>query len=67
MRGFIGIPKGELLEGGLPKNKMNLVVARIELHRDELMTNWKLAIDGFPIFTIYSLKYYESKSSACRL
>jgi hypothetical protein len=36
MRGFIGIPKGELLEGGLPKNKMNLVVAWIELHSNEL-------------------------------
>jgi hypothetical protein len=36
MRGFIGIPKGELLEGGLPKNKINLFVAWIELHSNEL-------------------------------
>jgi Domain of unknown function (DUF4160) len=50
------IPEGELLEGSLPKNKLKLAVAWIELHQDELMANWQLAVTGNPIFPIDPLK-----------
>ena len=52
----IGIPEGDLLEGTIPKNKMKLVEAWIEIHKDELMANWKLAVEGKPLFKNRSIK-----------
>jgi hypothetical protein len=40
------IPNGEVLEGVLPGGKMKLVQAWIEIHKDELLTNWQLAVNG---------------------
>ncbi len=37
-----------------PKHK--LVDAWIEIHRDELMADWELAISGEPVFKIDPLK-----------
>jgi hypothetical protein len=53
---IIAIPDGALLEGNLPINKMKLVQAWIEIHKDELMADWDLAIKGEPLFKIDSLK-----------
>lgn len=36
----ISIETGEIITGDLPKNKLRLVQAWNELHRDELMFNW---------------------------
>ena len=52
----ISIPEGKLLEGSLPKSKIKLVHAWIEIHQDELMADWRLAIQGEPIFKIDPLK-----------
>jgi hypothetical protein len=52
----ISIPEGKLLEGSLPKNKMKLVHAWIEIHQDELIADWRLAIQGEPVFKIDPLK-----------
>lgn len=52
----ISIIESELLEGDLPKNKMRLVVAWIELHRDELMANWELAKNGEELYKIQPLQ-----------
>jgi len=52
----ISIPEGKLLEGSLPKSKIKLVHAWIEIHQDELMADWKLAIQGEPVFKIDPLK-----------
>jgi len=52
----LSIPDGRLLEGSLPKSKMKLVHAWIEIHRDELMADWKLAVQGEPVFKIDPLK-----------
>jgi uncharacterized protein DUF4160 len=35
---------------------MKLVLAWIEIHKDELMANWKLAVNGQTIFKIEALK-----------
>ncbi len=53
---MLSIPEGEILEGSIPKNKMKLVLAWMEIHRDELLANWKLAADGQQIFKIDPLK-----------
>ena len=40
------IEDGETLEGGLPRNKRKLVEAWIEIHREDLLTDWRLAVNG---------------------
>ena len=51
-----GIPNGDLMEGDLPASKSKLVQAWIEIHRDELLANWQLAVSGQPPFKIDPLK-----------
>ena len=50
------IPDGEIIDGKLPKNKRRLVEAWIEIHREDLMANWSLAVEGDQVFTIDPLK-----------
>ena len=52
----VSIPDGELLEGEIKTNKMKLVEAWIEIHSDELMANWELALKGENIYKIDPLK-----------
>jgi hypothetical protein len=52
----LSIPDGDLLEGGLRPNKLRLVLAWVEIHREELMANWLLASEGQMIFQIDPLK-----------
>ena len=47
---------GTILEGSFPKNKMNLLIAWIEIHREELEANWTLLLAGAPAFKIEPLK-----------
>ncbi|MEO5335246.1 MAG: DUF4160 domain-containing protein [Magnetococcus sp. YQC-5] len=56
MNAVFGIEDGEILAGELPRAKTRLVQAWIELHRDELMADWKLAMEGHPLFPIDPLK-----------
>jgi hypothetical protein len=56
MEAIIEIPNGSLIEGELPINKMKLVLAWIEIHREELMANWQLASSGQSIYKIDPLK-----------
>jgi hypothetical protein len=42
----IGIESGEILAGTLPRKQLRLVQAWIELHREELMADWELAVSG---------------------
>lgn len=50
------IPDGELLSGSLPPAKFKLVSAWMEIHRDELVANWDLAVHGQQPFKIDPLK-----------
>ncbi len=52
----IAIPDGEILEGSLPKSKMKLVQAWIELHHDELLADWKLSASGQQPYNIEPLR-----------
>jgi len=40
----------------LPGNKRKLIEAWIEIHKEELMADWTLAIEGQRLFTIEPLK-----------
>jgi hypothetical protein len=42
----IRIDDGEVLVGELPRKQLRLVQAWIELHRDELLADWELAVAG---------------------
>lgn len=53
--GVYSIPEGELLAGSLPNNKQKLVIAWIEIRKEELMADWNLAVNGQKIFTIRGL------------
>lgn len=37
---------GELLAGSLPANKHKLVIAWIEIHHEDLLADWALAVNG---------------------
>lgn len=43
---IVAIPDGEVLDGDFPKPQMKLLQAWIELHRDELVADWQLAVSG---------------------
>ena len=53
---IIAIPDGDVLEGGIPKSKMKLLQAWVELHKDELMADWELAVSGEHPFKIDPLR-----------
>lgn len=46
----------EILEGSIPGNKLKLLEAWMELHRDDLEANWKLLSNGEQHFRIDPLK-----------
>lgn len=47
---------GDIIEGAIPKNKQKLVDAWIEIHREDLLANWKLLSEGQQFFRIDPLK-----------
>ncbi len=47
---------GSVLEGSIPKAKMKLLDAWMEIHRDELEANWKLLSNGEQFFRIDPLR-----------
>lgn len=52
----ISIQDGKLPEGKIQQNKLKLLDAWIEIHLNELHANWKLALEGQPLFKIEALK-----------
>ena len=50
------IPDGEIIEGVLRSNKLKLVQAWIEIHKEELMENWQIMLEGQEPFKIEPLK-----------
>ena len=45
-RALVDIVEGCVIRGSLPARQLKLVLAWAELHKDELMQNWELAVDG---------------------
>lgn len=52
----IAIEDGTVLGGNLPPAKMKLVQAWVEIHKEDLMADWKLAVSGEPLFKIEPLR-----------
>jgi len=52
----ISIDDGAILSGGLPNAKLKLVQAWIEIHREDLLANWKLAVKGESVFKVDPLR-----------
>lgn len=51
-----GIETGELLDGKLPRRQTRMVQAWLEIHHDELIADWSLAVKGQSVFAIDPLK-----------
>ena len=49
------IPDGKLLAGLISPQKEKLVVAWIEIHQDDLLADWELAVNGKTPFRIKGL------------
>lgn len=52
----ISLPDGMLLEGVIPPKKLRLLQAWIDIHEEELMADWALAVRGEPVFPIDPLR-----------
>lgn len=50
------IENAEVVEGTMPPKQQKLIVAWIEIHKDELRADWKLAVSGQQVFNIDPLK-----------
>ena len=52
----VKILDGEIINGNLPSKQLKLVLAWIEIHKDELLANWELCQNGEKPFNIEPLK-----------
>ncbi len=52
----IEIINGDTIQGTIPPKQLRLVLAWIEIHKDELMADWKLCQNGEKPFAIEPLK-----------
>ena len=52
----ISIPEGGVIEGSIRSNKLRLAQAWVEIHQDELMRNWGLAVAGQKLSKIEPLR-----------
>jgi hypothetical protein len=55
-RATINIKEAAVIEGNLPQKQQKLVLAWAELHKDELIAEWELAMNKEPLFSIDPLK-----------
>ena len=52
----IAIGDGEIFDGSLPPKQLKMVQAWIEIHKDELLVDWELAVNGDEPFRIAPLQ-----------
>lgn len=55
-KAVFSIEDGKVLSGKIGIKARNLMKAWIEIHRDELMANWELAVNGLETYRIEPLK-----------
>ncbi|MBQ8815890.1 MAG: DUF4160 domain-containing protein [Lachnospiraceae bacterium] len=48
--------EGEIVEGEMPKRQLKFITAWAELHKDELLANWELAMNEQPLYKIKPLQ-----------
>ena len=47
---------GDMLEGDMPIRQKKFIAAWAELHKDELLANWELAVNQQPLYKIDPLR-----------
>lgn len=52
----VSIDDGSIFEGTLPRKQLKMVQAWIEIHKDELLVDWELAVNGDEPFRIAPLQ-----------
>ncbi len=52
----LAIESGEVLAGRLRPRQIRLVQAWIEIHREDLLADWELAVNGQQVFPIEPLR-----------
>ena len=52
----IAIEDGRILAGAFPPKQLKMVQAWIEIHKDELLADWELAVSGEEPFRIAPLQ-----------
>ena len=52
----IAIESGEVLAGSLPNNKLRMVRVWADLHKEDLLTDWQIAMNGEKPFAIEPLR-----------
>ena len=52
----VNIPSGEILSGDFPPRAQRFVQEWVELHKEELLVNWKLAEQRKPLNKIEPLE-----------
>jgi len=55
-RAVFSVVDGHVLAGVFPSGKATLVQAWMEIHREELLADWQLAVNGEEVFKIEPLK-----------
>lgn len=55
-KAMVNIQTCEMMQGNIPSKQSKLIVAWAELHKDELLADWNLAINGENPFNIDPLK-----------
>lgn len=56
MKASLSIPDGNLLAGNIPSRQLRMVQVWIDLHQEELLADWELAISGEAPFRIDPLR-----------
>ena len=56
LMGIVDILTGEISAGSLPSRQTRLVLAWVEIHKEELLADWELASKGELPFPIEPLK-----------
>jgi len=52
----VSIETGQVLEGNIPPSKLKLLLAWMEIHKDELIADWNLAVEGEKPYKIEPLR-----------
>ncbi len=55
-KAVIDIATGEILDGKFPQKQLRMVQAWVEIHKDELMADWGLALVGEQPYKIEPLR-----------
>ena len=55
-KAVFGIEEAQMIEGDFPNKQRKLVEAWMEIHKDELIADWELAVDGEQPYKIEPLR-----------